>query len=73
LTAIDFGVLKQRVLGSIAVIAAVDALAWYLDIESATDSAKLIWVVAFPLVFAVAMLILALADRISRDTRNTAG
>ena len=33
LTAIDFGVLKQRVLGSIAVIASVDALAWYLDLE----------------------------------------
>ena len=31
LTAIDFGALKQRVMGSIAVIAAVDALAWYLD------------------------------------------
>ncbi len=72
-TAIDFGVLKQRVLGSIAVIASVDALAWYLDIERATDSAKLIWVVAFPLMFAAAMLILALADRISRDTGNTAG
>ena len=33
LTAIDFGALKQRVMGSIAVIAAVDALAWYLDLE----------------------------------------
>jgi uncharacterized protein (TIGR00645 family) len=32
-TAIDFSALKQRLLGSIAVIAAVDALAWYLDIE----------------------------------------
>ena len=63
LTAIDFGVLKQRLLGSIAVIASVDALAWYLDLEGTADNAKLIWVIAFPLMFAAAMLILALADR----------
>jgi len=67
LTAIDFGALKQRVLGSIAVIAAVDALAWYLDLEKTAEPTKLIWVVAFPLMFVAAMLMLALADRIARD------
>jgi uncharacterized protein (TIGR00645 family) len=67
LTAIDFGVLKQRLLGSIAVIASVDALAWYLDLEGAADGAKLIWVITFPLMFAAAMLILALADRTARS------
>jgi uncharacterized protein (TIGR00645 family) len=69
LTAIDFGALKQRVMGSIAVIAAVDALAWYLDLEKGADNVKLTWVAAFPLVFVVAMLLLAIADRVSRHDR----
>jgi uncharacterized protein (TIGR00645 family) len=69
LTAIDFGALKQRLLGSIAVIAAVDALAWYLDIEKEADLTKLIWILAFPLMFVTAMLLLAIADRVSADKR----
>jgi uncharacterized protein (TIGR00645 family) len=71
LTAIDFGALKQRVMGSIAVIAAVDALAWYLDLEKGADNVKLTWVAAFPLVFVVAMLLMAVADRVSRHDRPT--
>jgi uncharacterized protein (TIGR00645 family) len=67
LTAIHFGALKQRVLGSIAVIAAVDALAWYLDIEKEADLTKLVWIIAFPLMFVAAMLLLAIADRVSAD------
>jgi len=71
LTAIDFGVLKQRLLGSIAVIAAVDALAWYLDLEKEVDNVKLTWVLAFPLMFVAAMLMLAIADRLSRQDQRT--
>jgi uncharacterized protein (TIGR00645 family) len=70
LTAIDFGTLKQRLIGSIAAIAVVDALAWYLDLENSADSSKLIWVVAFPLMFAVTALILAGADRFMRRDQN---
>ena len=33
LTQVDFGELKQKLLGSIVGIAAVDALAWYFDLE----------------------------------------
>jgi len=66
LTAIDFGVLKQRLMGSIAVIAAVDALAWYLDLEKLSDTSKLGWAIGFPLMFVVAMLMLAIADRLAR-------
>jgi uncharacterized protein (TIGR00645 family) len=72
LTAIDFGVLKQRLLGSIAVIAAVDALAWYLDLEKEADASKLGWAIGFPLMFVVAMLMLAIADRLGRHTGNKA-
>jgi uncharacterized protein (TIGR00645 family) len=71
LTAIDFGALKQRLLGSIAVIAAVDALAWYLDLEKHADSAKLGWVVGFPLMFVAAMLMLAIADRLGHTGNKT--
>jgi len=66
LTQVDFGALKQKLLGSIVGIASVDALAWYFDLEKYTDTSKLGWVLAFPLMFALAMLILAIADRLGR-------
>lgn len=64
---IGFGELKQKLLGSIAVIAAVDALAWYLDLEKTTDVAKLGWAIAFPLMFGLALVLLALADWLGRS------
>jgi uncharacterized protein (TIGR00645 family) len=66
LTDVDFGALKQKLLGSIVVIAAVDALAWYLDLEKYTDTSKLGWALAFPLMLVLAMLLLAIADWIGR-------
>jgi len=66
LTQVDFGELKQKLLGSIVGIAAVDALAWYFDLEKSLDTAKLVWVLAFPLTFALCMLILAIADWFGR-------
>jgi uncharacterized protein (TIGR00645 family) len=63
---VGFGELKQKLLGSIAVIAAVDALAWYLDLEKTADVAKLGWAIAFPLMFGLALLLLALADWLGR-------
>jgi uncharacterized protein (TIGR00645 family) len=53
---LDFSVLKQKLLGSIAGIAAVDALAWYLDLDKSTDTSKLGWAIAFPLMFVTAMV-----------------
>ena len=41
LTQVDFGELKQKLLGSIVGIAAVDALAWYFDLEKEPDTTKL--------------------------------
>jgi uncharacterized protein (TIGR00645 family) len=69
---VDFGALKQKLLGSIAVIAAVDALAWYLDLENTSDPAKLGWAIGFPLMFIAALLMLAIADRLSRDRKDGA-
>ena len=62
---IGFSGLKQRLLGSIVAIVAVNVLDWFMDIDRSTDSLKLIWVVGILMAFAVAMLILALADRLS--------
>jgi uncharacterized protein (TIGR00645 family) len=64
----DFGTLKQRLLASIAGIAAVDALAWYLDLEKFSDTSKLSWAIAFPVMFVVAMVFLAIADWLARQS-----
>jgi uncharacterized protein (TIGR00645 family) len=65
LVKIGFSDLKQKLLGSIVAIAAVNVLEWFMDIERSTDNVKLAWVVGILIAFAVAMLILAIADRVS--------
>jgi uncharacterized protein (TIGR00645 family) len=70
LLGIGFGGLKQKLLGSIAAIAAVNVLEWFMDIDRHADNVKLGWVVGILLAFAVAMLILAIADRISEEHRE---
>jgi uncharacterized protein (TIGR00645 family) len=72
LTQVDFGALKQKLLGSIVGIASVDALAWYFDLEKYTDTSRLGWVLAFPLTFVVVMLGLAIADWLGRPPKNRA-
>ena len=72
LTQVDFGELKQKLLGSIVGIAAVDALAWYFDLEKIGDTSKLIWALSFPLGFVVVMLLLAISDRLGRLPQNDA-
>jgi uncharacterized protein (TIGR00645 family) len=66
LVRIGFSGLKQKLLGSIVAIAAVNALEWFADIDRHADSSKLAWVVGILLAFAVAMLVLAAADRLSQ-------
>jgi len=70
LTQVDFGALKQKLLGSIVAIAAVDALAWYFDLDKYSETSKLGWVLAFPLMFVIVMLMLAVADRLGRRTNK---
>jgi uncharacterized protein (TIGR00645 family) len=70
LLGIGFGGLKQKLLGSIAAIAAVNVLEWFMDIDRSVDNVKLGWVVGILLAFAVAMLILAIADRISEERES---
>jgi uncharacterized protein (TIGR00645 family) len=73
LLGIGFGGLKQKLLGSIAAIAAVNALEWFMDIDRSADNVKLGWVVGILLAFAVAMLLLAIADRISEEHADKSG
>ena len=70
LVRIGFAGLKQKLLGSIVAIAAVNALEWFADIDRQADSVKLGWVVAILLTFAVAMLVLAIADRVSSEGKG---
>jgi uncharacterized protein (TIGR00645 family) len=72
LIGIRFAELKQRLLGSILAIAAINVLEWFMDIDRNADNIKLAWVVGILLAFAVAMLLLAIADRIS-GTSETKG
>ena len=67
LIGIGFAGLKQKLLGSIVAIAAVNVLEWFMDIDRSADNLKLGWVVGILLSFAVAMLILAIADRIGES------
>jgi uncharacterized protein (TIGR00645 family) len=62
---IGFSDLKQKLLGSIVAIAAVNVLEWFMDIDRHADNVKLTWVVGILIAFAVAMLVLAIADRVS--------
>jgi len=63
LTGIGFSGLKQKLLGSILAIAAVNVLEWFMDIDRSVDNIKLGWVVGILMAFAIASLLLAIADR----------
>lgn len=71
LVRIGFSGLKQKLLGSIVAIAAVNVLEWFMDIERHAENSKLAWVVAILLSFAAAMLLLAIADRVSGATNGS--
>ncbi len=70
LLGIGFSDLKQKLLGSIIAIAAVNVLEWFMDIDRTVDNAKLGWVVGILLAFAVATLLLALADRLTNSHKH---
>ena len=62
---IGFSGLKQKLLGSIVAIAAVNVLEWFMDIDAHVNPQKLAWVVGILIALATTMLILAIADRVS--------
>jgi len=70
LIGIGFSDLKQKLLGSIIAIAAVNVLEWFMDIDRSVDSTKLGWVVGILLAFALAILLLAIADRVGNSHKQ---
>jgi len=70
LIGIGFSGLKQKLLGSIVAIAAVSVLEWFMDIDKHVDNTKLAWVVGILIAFTLAMLVLAIADRVSSAGAN---
>ena len=70
LIGIGFSGMKQKLLGSIVAIAAVNALEWFIDIDRSVDNLKLGWVVGTLLAFAAVMLVLAFADRLGETRRD---
>jgi uncharacterized protein (TIGR00645 family) len=70
LLGIGFSDLKQKLLGSIIAIAAVNVLEWFMDIDRSVDNTKLGWVVGILLAFALAALLLAIADRVGNSQKH---
>jgi len=60
---IDFTSLKQKLLGSIVAISAVQVLKAFMNIDTTIDTVKLGWLVGVHLAFVVSTLMLALSDR----------
>jgi len=70
LIGIGFSGMKQKLLGSIVAIAAVNVLEWFIDVDRSVDNTKLGWVVGILLTFATVMLVLAVADRLDETQRR---
>jgi uncharacterized protein (TIGR00645 family) len=70
LIGIGFSGMKQKLLGSIVAIAAVNVLEWFIDIDRSVDNTKLGWAVGILLAFATVMLVLAFADRLDETQRK---
>jgi uncharacterized protein (TIGR00645 family) len=67
----DFGGLKLKLLGSIAAIAAVEGLEWFLDIEKYSDPSKFVWAIGFQLTIFVSVLLLAGAEHLAVRREKT--
>jgi uncharacterized protein (TIGR00645 family) len=67
MTKVDFAGLKQKLLGSIVAISAIQVLKAFMNIDAAFDAQKLGWLVAVHLMFVVSTLVLALSDRWGGD------
>jgi uncharacterized protein (TIGR00645 family) len=60
---IDFTSLKQKLLGSIVAISAIQVLKAFMNIDAYLDQTKLAWLVGVHLAFVFSTLMLALSDR----------
>lgn len=70
MTKVDFAGLKQKLLGSIVAISAIQVLKAFMNIDTVFDAQKLGWLVGVHLMFVVSALVLALSDRWGGDHGN---
>ncbi len=71
LTGIGFSGTRQRILGTIVAIAAVNVLEWFMDVDRSVDNNKLGWLVAILITFSIVMLAVAIADRLGTSDNET--
>ncbi|ODN71739.1 TIGR00645 family protein [Methylobrevis pamukkalensis] len=64
---IDFAGLKQKLMGSIVAISAIQVLKAFMNLGTTPDWVQLGWLVGIHMVFVVSAVLLALTDRISGD------
>jgi uncharacterized protein (TIGR00645 family) len=65
---VDFSGLKHKLLASIVAIAAIHVLEAFMYLEKNPDTTKLTWMVGIFGVFVVALLVVAIADRIGQSS-----
>ena len=71
MTKVDFTGLKQKLLGSIVAISAIQVLKAFMNIDVVFDPPRLAWLVGVHLMFVVSALMLALSDRWSGGHGNS--
>jgi uncharacterized protein (TIGR00645 family) len=67
MTKVNFAGLKQKLLGSIVAISAIQVLKAFMNVDAVFDTQKLGWLVGVHLVFVISALMLALSDRWGGD------
>ena len=70
MTKVDFSGLKQKLLGSIVAISAIQVLEAFMNLEKVPDTARLAWLVGIFLSFVGATLVLAIADRLGESAKK---
>jgi uncharacterized protein (TIGR00645 family) len=70
MTKVDFSGVKQKLLGSVVAIAAIQVLEAFMNIDKQPDAARLGWMVGIFSAFVGATLVLAIADRLGADGSN---
>jgi len=70
MTKVDFAGLKQKLLGSIVAISAIQVLEAFMNLENHPDGARLGWLIGIFTAFVVATLVLAVADRLGAGTKE---
>jgi len=70
MTKVDFSGVKQKLLGSIVAIAAIQVLEAFMNLEKQPNTARLAWLVGIFTAFVIATLALALADRLSEGGKS---